>query len=137
MKFRESECLNAELSEMGASLDRRVLECTAEIERDHIQLIETEARRHTMMTNIFHDIRNPIFSIKGCLDMMRPENDNDIRLLEIIKRRLGELRELTENLFLSSRLEEREVIFSESAQDMSELCLVTVSPFVVAAQEKT
>lgn len=136
MKFRESECLNAELSEMSASLDRRVLECTAEIERDRIQLIETEKRRHTMMTNIFHDIRNPIFSIKGCLDMMEPENANDKRLLEIIKSRLGELRELTENLFLISRLEEREVIFSESAQDMSELCFALVRLFVISAQEK-
>lgn len=136
MKYQESEILNAELSEMSVSLDKRVKECTAELENDNARLIETERRRHAMMTNIFHDIRNPIFSIKGCLEMMTPESEHDKRLKAVSEKRLGLLRELTENLFLVSKLEEKEVEFSESAQDIGELCESAIAPATVAGQEK-
>ena len=135
-KFGESDRLNAELETIRASLDARIAECTTELEEDNRRLIEEEKRRHAMMTNIFHDIRNPLFAIMGCIDMINPENENSRRLIAICRDRLTQLRALTENLFLISKLEDKEVMFSPSIQDISKLCESLYTDFSVQAQRK-
>lgn len=112
-KFQESERLSGELSAMNAELDRLVEERTD-------QLWEEQAKKNNMMTNIFHDIRSPIFILQGNLDQLRllPE-DESIRTM--MKSKLSFLTRLTEDLFLISKLEEEMVLYEENPMDLSEL----------------
>ena len=108
-KFQESERLSEELSALNATLDAQVEERTA-------QLREEQANRHRMMTNIFHDIRSPIFILQGTLDQLHPPAE-EAPLKAAMAAKLDGLRRLTEDLFLLSKLEEDVVLYEENPMD--------------------
>lgn len=114
-KFKEAVALNDELTAVNASLDQRIWERTNELKQQ-------EEKKHNMMTNIFHDLRNPIFAIQGCLDMMDLSSAQNQRFHSIIKERLQVMNNLVENLFFVSKLEEGKITFVNERQDFSALC---------------
>lgn len=114
-KFREAELLVAELEESKRGLDRKVEERTR-------QLREQQKQRHTMMVNIFHDLRSPIFSAKGCAEMLETMEGEAGENIHIIREKLDFLGELTEQLFLAAKLEDGQITFTESEVDLSALC---------------
>lgn len=110
--------------------DIRNIELNAQVRHNEAQLrlanehlVGEQLRKHNIMTNIFHDLRNPIFAIKGCVDMLVSHTPEDERLLGIIQDRLSLVRQLTEDLFLISKLEEGQITFLQEQVDVSELCL--------------
>lgn len=112
-KFREAEALARELLDLNESLDQQVSERTRDLR-------EQQERRHAMMLNIFHDLRSPVFVIKGCLEVARSQAggaDRDggqspaggtARLLDVALERVAFLSSLIEQLFLLARLESGE-----------------------------
>lgn len=109
--------------------DIRNIELDAQVQQSEVQLrlanehlVGEQLRKHNIMTNIFHDLRNPIFAMKGCVDMLQPHTQEDERLLGIIQDRLSLVRQLTEDLFLISKLEEGQITFLQEQVDISGLC---------------
>lgn len=145
-KFKEAEELAVELSRLNESLDRKVQERTAD-------LVEQRDRQHAMMVNIFHDLRSPIFVLKGCIEVARaqPAGQGDrsaqggpkaggeaapARMLDIALERVGFLSTLVEELFLLARLESGDYEMPFEPVDMGELVGRVAQAQEVAARSK-
>ncbi|MCI8513647.1 MAG: hypothetical protein HFI93_03310 [Lachnospiraceae bacterium] len=100
-KFKDSEVLTAELADLNQQLDRQV-------EKRTRQYQEQMERRHNMMLNVFHDLRTPLFTLTGCMDILSGELPGERELVDVMKQRLAFATELTENLFLLAKLEDNE-----------------------------
>ena len=112
-KFQESESLSQALSAMNAELDALVEERTR-------QLLEEQKKRNNMMTNIFHDLRSPLFILRGNLDQLHLPQE-ELSLKAVMENKLSFLTRLTEDLFLISKLEDGVVLYEENPTDLSQL----------------
>lgn len=128
-KFREAERLAYELGELNATLDKKVETRTRE-------LVEQQERQHNMMLNIFHDLRSPIFTIRGCLELVEDDPQANTDMVGVAKDRATFLSALTEDLFLLSKLETRELAVPFTTVDMSELVGNTARAQSINAQKK-
>lgn len=97
-KFNETEALTERLAENNRELDRRVEEKTA-------QLIAAQTARQHIMLNIFHDLRNPVFVLRGCLDNIHPLDEAQSGYIQTMYARLGLLQKLIDELFLAEKLD--------------------------------
>lgn len=112
-KFQESEVLSEKLSRINAELDQLVEERSR-------QLREEQAKKNNMMTNIFHDIRSPIFVLQGNLAQLHLSKEEE-PLKTAMEIKLDTLKRLTEDLFLISKLEEGGVLYEENPIDLAVL----------------
>lgn len=97
-QFNETEHLSMELAKTNSELDRRVEQKTA-------QLVAEQKSRQDMMLNIVHDLRSPVFVLKGCLEGFRPADEEQKNRLKTMAARLGVMEALINDLFLSEKLE--------------------------------
>ncbi|MCD8123162.1 MAG: HAMP domain-containing histidine kinase [Clostridiales bacterium] len=65
------------------------------------------------MMNIFHDLRNPVFVMKGCLHNISAENSTQKRYKELAETRLAQLEKMVEDLFLAEKLETGQLLLCE------------------------
>ena len=114
-RFRRSDHLNSEL-------DARVRQREIQLSHTNEQLKGEQLRKHGIMTNIFHDLRNPLFTVQGCIDMLEDHTEEDAALHRIIRDRLKMARQLTEDLFLVSKLEEGQITFLSEPVRVDALC---------------
>ncbi len=128
-KFAEAETLSAELAEINASLEAKVAERTQELERQ-------QAHKHALMTNIFHDLRSPLFAIHGRLDSFQPADAGQEEFLEVTRGRLAYAERLTEDLFLLAKLENGELLYDESDVDLGRLVHAVLEACLPSAQAK-
>lgn len=112
-KFQESERLSIELARMNDELDRKVEERT-------LQLQEEQAKKNNMMTNIFHDIRSPIFVLQGNLAQLHLSKEEE-PLKVAMEDKLDFLKRLTEDLFLISKLEEGAILYEENPIELTDV----------------
>lgn len=110
-KYNESEELAIQLKEINTELDNKVFERTKE-------LTIAQQRQKNMMLNIFHDLRNPVFILKGYVDKI---SDKEGPIKEIILSRLDHLQRLIDDLFLSEKLEGKEISMLKDAVELKEL----------------
>lgn len=99
--------------QLARELDRRVAERTRELTE------QTEARK-SMMVNIFHDLRSPLFSVSSGLDTLAASPQALNALLPVLRQRVEFVRRLTEDLFLAAKLEQKQVLLNEDCADLSE-----------------
>lgn len=78
--------------QLAQELDTRVIERTRALTE------ETEARK-SMMLNIFHDLRSPLFAVSNGLDTLAEAPDALSALLPALQQRVAFVRSLTEDLF--------------------------------------
>ena len=74
--------------------------------KDYLKILQTETDLKRAITNISHDLRTPLTSAKGYLQMIEEgqlDNENKVRYSEIVKGRLDALTELLNSLFAFSR----------------------------------
>jgi len=121
-KFREAD-------DLVIVLDKRVEERTAQLENE-------QATKHKMMTNIFHDLRSPIFAMQGYVSMLETNAESLPLALPVLKERLSFLEKLIENLFLMAKLEERAITFSMEDVELSGLCRRLLEASRIEAQKK-
>lgn len=91
------------------------------------------------ITSISHDIRTPLTSAKGYMQMLRSENVTEEKRLayaRIVERRLGDLSGLLDQLFLYARIEAGEVDFCMEEVNTGNLFAETVSLFYEDFLEK-
>lgn len=135
-KFYEVDVLAERLTQMNEQLDAKVEERTRELQTANEALIREQEHRHSMMTNIFHDLRSPLFSASGLTEMLHGAGDEDEENLTALKRQLASLTHLTENLFLISRLEEKQITFTEMPIRVDLLCRQIIDEARGAAEKK-
>ena len=100
--------------QLARELDARVIERTRALTE------ETEARK-SMMLNIFHDLRSPLFAVSSGLDTLEAAPEALPALLPALQQRVEFLRHLTEDLFLAAKLEQKQVMLNEDRAALNEI----------------
>ena len=99
--------------QLARELDARVAERTKEL------TAESEARK-SMMLNIFHDLRSPLFAVSSGLETLESAPEALPALLPALRQRIEFLRRLTEDLFLAAKLEQRQIMLNEDRAALNE-----------------
>ncbi len=121
-QFDESERLARHLDELVAERTKR--------------LKQLQAERQSMVMNITHDLRTPLFVMRSCLDTLEANPDSLPAMLPILKERSAFVSSLTEDLFLLVKLQEGKLILSFQRECLSEvLRRLTVSMELEARQK--
>ncbi len=128
-KYNETEKLSARLSQANKELDKRVEEKTA-------QLVAMQESRQSMMLNIFHDLRNPVFILKGCLDNLQPANPQQRQHIKTMRTRLNLLETLIGDLFLLEKLNAGAVALYEDNVELDAL-IQEIADGLSASRDKT
>ena len=125
-KFKEAETLFFEVEQANQKLDEKVKQRTIELEKANSQLIQEQQEKHAMMTNLFHDLRSPVFCALGYTDIIKEKYPESSRETTVLKRQLEHLSHLTEELFLMAKLEEKQITFALQPVDMYRMCMVLI-----------
>ncbi len=115
--------------QLARELDQRV------IERTHALTEETEARK-SMMLNIFHDLRSPLFAVSSGLETLEDAPEALPALLPALQQRVEFLRRLTEDLFLAAKLEQKQVLLNEDRAALNEAAAVVCTACRSEAEKK-
>lgn len=128
-KFTEAELLSIELKQLNKNLDQKVLKRTQALE-------EQQRQRRSFMLNIFHDLRTPLFIIKGCTEKITNEPQLLNKELPIIKERVDFTQQLVEDLFLMAKLEDKQVIFETERVQLNVILQNIVYACRIEAEKK-
>ena len=128
-KFDESESLNRELEQMNTNLDRLVYERTQQLQKE-------QAQKQRMIMKVLHDVRSPIFVLKGCLQQMEAKDEGQQRNLSTMRQRLEVLEGLSDDLFLSVKLENHELAFVFDEVCLNDLLTHLTEAHQVSARQK-
>ena len=121
-QFSESERLAIHLDELVAVRTR-------ELETAH-------AERQSMILNITHDLRTPLFVMKNCLGIVE-ENPNSLPdMLPVMKERSEFVSSLTEDLFLLVKLQEGKLMLNQQRENLSELLQELCAWMMVEAEKQ-
>lgn len=99
-------------------------------------LLEQQSARQSMMLNIFHDLRTPLFVTGNCIGLLKDDPAQVQKLLPIMEERHHFVCELTEDLFLAVKLEEKQILLDYQAVDMYPLLTALCRTFSPAATGK-
>lgn len=115
--------------QLAQELEARVTQRTQALQN------ETDARK-SMMLNIFHDLRSPLFVIGSGLDTLAAAPDALPALLPVLQERVGFVRRLTEDLFLAAKLEQKQVLLNEDRARLEALTAAVCSACQAEAAHK-
>ena len=125
----EREIASEQAERMAQELEARVAQRTQALQN------ETDARK-SMMLNIFHDLRSPLFVIGSGLDTLAAAPDALPTLLPVLQERVGFVRRLTEDLFLAAKLEQKQVLLNEDRARLEALTAAVCSACQAEAAHK-
>lgn len=102
------------------------------------QIRQKDKQFRQSITNVSHDIRTPLTSLKGYLQLLQESNDEKERqrYLSILETRLERLQELLDELFLSLRLEEEDVNIELVSIEANELLLSSLFHYIDQFEQK-
>jgi signal transduction histidine kinase len=90
------------LMEQMTEINRQSLEKALEIERDSLEKVSrSDQLRVDLITNVSHDLKTPLTSMVGYLELMKKETMSDVAhdYLEVISNKAEKLKEMIESLF--------------------------------------
>lgn len=125
-KYNESEYLACQLEETNRDLDLKVAQRTQE-------LIDIQNQRQLMMLNIFHSLRNPIFTIKQTLEKSISHPLLPEETLPIMNQKISYLQRLVTDLFLLAKLEHNEFSLFKDEID----CFDLLSNLLIHGEQAT
>ena len=135
-KFKEAEALIAEVEEANQQLDEKVKRRTSELEKANDRLVRQQQEKHMMMTNLFHDLRSPLFCAIGYTDMIEAKCGGNMEEITVLRRQLNYLSHLTEELFLIAKLEDKQITFTFQPVELSRLCSVLLEELKPEAESR-
>ena len=115
--------------QLAQELDDRVTQRTKALQ-------DASDARKSMMLNIFHDLRSPLFVISSGLDTLEASPDALPALLPILQERVKFVRGLTEDLFLAAKLEQKQVMLNEDRALLNELTAAVCTACQAEADQK-
>lgn len=102
------------------------------------QALQMDMNLKEMISNISHDIRTPLTSIYGYIQLLEEcKDDEKAQYYQIIKQRLDYLNTLLEELFLYTKLVNGSVEFTLSEVNVYDLLCQTLLPFHNQFEEKS
>lgn len=119
-----------EFSEMGANLNRLGEELQSLMERER----EAEKSKSELVTNIAHDLRTPLTSIVGYLDILRTKRDGldaetAVHYTEIAYEKSKKLEKLINELFGFTKLSGGELVMHVRTLDLVQLLAQLLEEF--------
>ena len=121
-QFDESERLARRLDELAEERTKR--------------LKQLQAERQSMVMNITHDLRTPLFVMRSCLDTLEANSDSLPAMLPILKERNAFVSSLTEDLFLLVKLQEGKLILSFQRECLSDVLQKLMASMELEARQK-
>ena len=115
---------------MMRNIMKKINEVKNEMLKEQHLHTKQEKEVQDMITNISHDIRTPLTSIQGYLEMMQYSEDIEDRqrYYEIIKHRLDDLEAMLDEFFLYTKLQNSDEIFTLEKQSIYPLvCMVLLN----------
>lgn len=103
-----------------------------------ISLQKKERQLQNTLTNISHDIRTPLTSLKGYFELLLEEEEEGKRQKDIavIRKRIADLTELLEELFTYAKLQNEGYELEMKKQDFTKIVLECLFSFHEQLQEK-
>lgn len=128
-KFSESEALAAQLEQSNQMLEIKVSERTKELK-------DKQKQKNTLIMNIFHDLRTPLFVLNGSLERVNLDPEKINQELPVIMDRLDFTRHLVEDLFLMAKFEDNQVIFETERIHLGELLERVIKACLLVSEKK-
>lgn len=100
------------------------------------QLRQLQSERQSMIMNITHDLRTPLFVVRSCLDTLEANPDSLPAMLPILKERSTFVSSLTEDLFLLVKLQERKLVLSFQQENLSDILKRLIDSMQLEAEQK-
>ena len=108
------------------------------LRKEHLQYYQGNAELKTAITNISHDLRTPLTTICGYLDMLEKTDNKEkqSRYVEIMKERSDMMKQLTEELFKYSMIISDEEELQTEKVYVNQLLAESISGFYPVLTEK-
>lgn len=107
-KFSEAE-------EMTVSLEQKVLEQTQELREKNQRIIEEQNQRQQFMTDVVHNLRNPLFALGGYMELLESQMDQPTaeqqKYVGLIEDKLAYVNRMVDDMLLANRLEHGKIRF--------------------------
>ncbi len=133
-----------ELAELNATLEERVRERTAELERSEAELRLAASQKDEFLAILAHELRNPLAPLRSGLDLLMRRMERDAmveRTLGVMNRQLDHMVRLIDDLLDISRISRGALELKKQPTDLVALVQSTVdaarSIFQARGQELT
>ncbi len=128
-KFSESEALAEKLEQTNQELETKVLERTSALKNQQRQ-------KNTFMMNVFHDLRTPLFILRGCTERIKSFPHQLPHELPVMEERLDFTQHLVDDLFLMAKLEDKQVILETERVPLGSLVSKVTKACLVVSEKK-
>jgi len=118
-----------ELADLNATLEERVRERTAELERSEAELRVAASQKDEFLAILAHELRNPLAPLRSGLDLLLRRIDRDgmvDRTLGVMNRQLDHMVRLIDDLLDISRISRGALELKKQTTDLSSLVQSTV-----------
>lgn len=128
-KFKEAEVLASKLENANKILEIKVSERTQELREQHKQ-------KNIFMTNVFHDLRTPVFILEGCIKKIKHHPATASKEIPIAEDRLAFIRHLIDDLFLLAKFEDKQVILETERVPLDTILNKIISACILISTKK-
>src|SRR4030095_5656122 len=133
--------LRSALQAANRSLERRVEERTAELQKALERVSELSQLKANFISNISHELRTPLTHIKGYIELMITESlgaitEEQKHALQISQQSAGRLETLIEDLIMVSLASRGELRISEEDLDIKRIANLAVKSFMGKAADR-
>ncbi len=133
--------LQTALQQSNQTLELRVQERTAELEKAYQKLSELNKLKNNFISNISHELRTPMTHVKGYIDLLLADdfgalNPDQHQAVEVLKRASERLARLIDDLILFSTAETSTIQISKVDIDLHELAKEVIDRNLAQAGQK-
>lgn len=100
---------------MTISLEQKVLEQTQELREKNQRIIEEQHQRQQFMTDVVHNLRNPLFALGGYMELLESQMDQPTaeqqKYVGLIEDKLAYVNRMVDDMLLANRLEHGKIRF--------------------------
>ena len=122
-------------SKTVVSLQKKINELYEQLAEAEINKLKKEQNMQKLLTNVSHDIRTPLTSIKGYVDLIK-KGHADRSYLHIIDQRLTALKELLDDLFLYAKISDDDFSCSKESVALYPLLCKTLASYYYDFEQK-
>ena len=133
--------LQTALQQANQTLERRVQERTAELERAYQKLTELNKLKSNFVSNISHELRTPMTHVKGYIDLLLSNDFGELtpdqtQAVEVLKRASERLGRLIDDLILFSTAETSTISISKKEINLDAIAREIIANNLSAAKQK-